>query len=199
MNALRHELAHGLAPRVPPCGRVRSTLLLGSLKALRDRGHGEHYRANAGADLHERILTTGAPTWFDIGIAEAHYAACDALGLPDDEVLRIGAAVAPIQTSGIDVVFRAARIGGATPWTVLNNVGRYWGRMYEGSGVVVTEVGPKDAQVEIFSQPLARSPYWCTGLRGIIQALGAALAEKAYARELASRGRDRVSYSLAWV
>jgi len=187
------------APVVTSCVRVRSTLLVSSLKALRVHGYAERYREKVGDAFYERILTTGAPTWFEMATAETHYAACDALALSLDEILQIGATVAPVQTSGVDVVLRAARAGGATPWTVLNNAGRYWGRMYDGSGVIVTEKGPKDAHVEILRQPLARSPYWRTGLRGIMQSLTGALSEKAYVRDLPGRGRDRVTYSVAWV
>jgi hypothetical protein len=192
-------VSSGDSPRaVPACVRVRSTLLVGSLRALRERGHAERYKANVGAPFYERLLATGAPTWFEIAIAETHYAACDALALPSDEILQIGAAVAPVQVSGIDVVLRAARAGGVTPWTALHNIGRYWARMYDGSGAVVIEKGPKDAHIEIFRQPLARSPYWRTGLRGIIKAVTGALAQKAYVRDLPSQGRDGVSYLVAW-
>jgi hypothetical protein len=181
------------------CSHIRSTLLVGSLKALRDRGHGDRYRAHVGAAFYERILTMGAPAWLEIGIAETHYSACDALGLSATEIMQIGAAVVPVQVSGIDVVFRAARIGGANPWTVLHNARRYWSRMYEGSSIVVLEKGPKDAHVEISAQPLARSNYWRTGLRGILQTLGNALSEKAYVRELPRTASDTAKYALAWV
>jgi hypothetical protein len=189
------------APASPalPCSHIRSTLLVGSLKALRDRGHGDRYRAHVGAAYYERILTTGAPTWLEIAIAETHYGACDALALPASEIMQIGAAVVPVQVSGIDVVFRAARIGGANPWTVLHNARRYWSRMYEGSAIVVIEKGPKDAHVEISAQPLARSHYWRTGLRGILQTLGNALSERAYVRELPRPSPDTAKYALAWV
>lgn len=188
--------------RVAPvlvCSHIRSTLLVGSLKALRDRGHGERYRSNVGAAFYERLLTMGAPTWLEIAIAETHYGACDALALSATEIMQIGAAVVPVQVSGIDVVFRAAKIGGANPWTVLHNARRYWSRMYEGSSIVVIEKGPKDAHVEISAQPLARSNYWRTGLRGILLTLGNALSEKAYVRELPRTAPDTAKYALAWV
>jgi hypothetical protein len=188
------------SPRsVVPCSRVRSTLLVGSLKALRDHGHGERYASIVGPAFYERILTMGAPTWLELAAAQTHYHACDALHLSMDEILRIGAAVAPVAVSGIAVMIRAAKAGGVTPWTVLRNADRYWARMYDGSAAIVTEAGPKDARIEIVAQPLARSTYWRTGCRGVIKTAAGAFAEKAYAREVPSRADDRVVYSLSWV
>ena len=132
-------------------------------------------------------------------MAEAHYTACDGLRLSTDEMLQIGAAVAPVHASGVSVVLRAARAGGATPWTVLHNGARYWARMYDGSAITVTEKGPKDALIAITAQPLAASRYWRTGLRGILLALGNGLSQKAHVREMPAQGGDEVTYSLAWV
>lgn len=183
----------------PPCSRVRSTLLAGSLKALRERGHGDRYKTFVDVKYQDLLFMTGAPTWFSLQVAQAHYAACDALDLPTEEMLRIGAAVAPVHTSGVDVVLRAARAGGVTPWTILQNVSRYWARMYDGSAILVAEKGPKDAQITVVGQPLARSRYWRVGLRGIMLALSGSLSQKAYVRELPGNARDAVAYSLAWV
>jgi hypothetical protein len=71
--------------------------------------------------------------------------------------------------------------------------------MYDGSLVSVRELGPKDAQILVADQPLARSRYWRVGLRGILHALATSLSTKAYAQEVPGAGRDQVRYSIAWV
>lgn len=147
------------------------------------------------------ISASAVPQWLPIAIAEGHYAACDTLRLSVDEMLRIGALVAPTAASGVQVVLRAARTGGATPWTALDRAPTYWGRMYDGSALVVTKAGPKDAVITVRRNTLARFAYWRIGLRGIILGLAKALATTAVARELEQRtlGHDSVTYALSWV
>jgi hypothetical protein len=186
---------------VEPCSRVRSTLLLGSLHALRSRGHGDAYLTNIDATAAATILGVAVPQWLPIQIAEAHYSACDAIGLTVDEMLKIGAIVAPTAASGVRVILQAARTTGATPWTVLERAPLYWGRMYDGSALSVAKTGPKDATIVIRRNSLARFAYWRTGLRGIIVELARALSTTAIAREVGSITvtHDTVTYALSWV
>jgi hypothetical protein len=74
-----------------PCSRVKSTLLVGSLRALRARGHGDAYLAHVDPHVAETLSAIGVPQWLPIDVAEAHYGACDALGLTHDEMMKIGA------------------------------------------------------------------------------------------------------------
>jgi hypothetical protein len=191
--------------RVEACRRVRSTLLFGSLRALRSHGHGEAYLARVDRGALDAISAIGVPQWLPMEIAEAHYAACDALRLSVEEMLAIGASVAPTAASGVSVILQAARTTGATPWTVLERAPKYWKRMYDGSALVITKRGPKDASIAIVRNSLARHPYWRIGLRGIIGELARALSSSAVVREVVQRtpspesARDEVTYALAWV
>jgi hypothetical protein len=186
---------------VEPCSRVKSTLLVGSLQALRSRGHGEAYLGHIDPRVAETISAVGVPQWLPIDIAEAHYAACDALGLTVDEMMKVGAIVAPTAASGVRVILRAAQTTGATPWTVLERAPTYWARMYDGSELSVSKTGPKDATIFVRGNALARYAYWRTGLRGIIVELARALSTMAYARESPARAmvHDAVTYKLSWV
>lgn len=183
-----------------PCQRVRSTLLLGSLRALRARGHGDAYAASVGQETLALLSSLGGPQWLPIRVAEEHYAACDKMKLTVEEMLHIGAAVAPTSASGVQTVLHAARTTGATPWTALQRAPTYWSRMYDGSVLSVRRDGPKDATITIRANALARYAYWRIGLRGIIGELARGLALAAYAKEIAQPdGPDSVRYSLSWV
>jgi hypothetical protein len=186
---------------VEPCTRVKSTLLVGSLRALRSRGHGDAYLRHIEPHFVEAITAVGVPQWLPIEVAEAHYSACDALALSVDEMLKIGAIVAPTAASGVKVILRAAQTTGATPWAALERAPIYWGRMYDGSNLSVTKTGPKDATIVIRRNPLARYVYWRIGLRGIVVELARALSTTAYAREVARHAvvHDSVIYALSWV
>jgi hypothetical protein len=186
---------------VAPCTHVKSTLLLGSLRALRARGHGDAYMARVEPQVAATISDGGVPRWLTIDVAEAHYAACDALRLTTDEMLKIGAVVAPTAASGVSIILKAARTTGADPWTALERAPTYWSRMYFGSALSVTKTGPKDASIHIRRNALARYAYWRTGLRGIVLELARALSEAAYVREVAQGAmvNDAVTYALSWV
>jgi hypothetical protein len=191
--------------RVEPCRRVRSTLLFGSLRALRAHGHGDAYAARIRPAVPEAFSSLGVPQWLPLDVAEAHYAACDALGLDVEEMLRIGASVAPTAASGVQVILQAARTTGATPWTALERAPKYWNRMYDGSALEISKRGPKDASVVIRRNALARYAYWRIGLRGIIGELLRVLSTSSVVREVVVRAspaddpRDSVTYILAWV
>jgi hypothetical protein len=184
---------------IEPCERVRSTLLAGSVRALRTRGHGDAYAAHIAPKDLDEISALGAPRWLPVRVAAAHYGACDALRLSVDEMLKIGASVSMTTASGVQVILRAARTTGATPWTVLDRAPTYWKRMYDGSGLVVLKTGPKDATICVRRNSLSRSAYWRTGLRGIILDLTRALSTTAFARETGyDRAHDAVTYGLSW-
>jgi hypothetical protein len=193
----------GAAQRVAvrTCTRVRSTVLVTSIQALREAGYEAAYTALVAPALREHLFGLGAPAWLPIELADAHYRACDGLGLRNEEIMAIGARLAPAHASGATIVAQAARATGmVTPWTVLAHAPRYWARMYDGAEVTVHEDGPKDARVEVAGQPLARYGYWRVGFAGVLRGLAEALASRAHVKERLSGTPDApiVSVSIAW-
>jgi hypothetical protein len=149
----------------------------------------------------EEVFGLGAPTWLSMDAAMAHYNACNLLNLSVDETLRIGGRVAFIDASGVQLVLRVGKAGGATPWTVIRNAPTYWSRMYDGSWLEFEcqEVGPKDARIIIHRNSLARFAYWRTGLRGVITELTGALSTRAYVHEqIRDTTNDSVTYAVSW-
>jgi hypothetical protein len=61
-----------LTTGVEPCARVKSTLLVGSMQALRSRGHGEAYLKHIDRRVAEAISAVGVPQWLPIEVAEVH-------------------------------------------------------------------------------------------------------------------------------
>jgi hypothetical protein len=186
------------------CTRVKSTVVVSSMQALREAGHGERYDARLPAAVRERLFSGGAPTWFPLDLAWTHYATCNGLGLSPDEIMALGARVAPVHASGVSIILRAARANGMiSPWTVLENAPRYWARMYEGGQLDVYRDGPKDARVVLQGQPLARLSYWRLGFQGVLQSLTQTLSSRAYARLELERdeadGPPVLTLSLSWV
>lgn len=183
-----------------PLTRVRSTLLIASLSALKERGLTDRYFVRLPPSDHAAITELSAGVWIPVTIAEAHYDACNALGLTPTEIDGLGNAVATV-TAGVfmQLVLRTAREAGATPWAILGNSGRYWARYYEGSAVCVTKLGPKEAHIEVRASSLAGCSYWPVAFRAILHSLITPFCRKAYVRELAPPSRSGALYRLSWV
>lgn len=183
------------------CSQVRSTLVVASLQALRERGLFDRYVAHVNASFRDILIYLAPGVWLPIDVAKEHYAACDGLGLRTDEVLAIGNSVGrATQKSGMSMILHTASEGGVTPWTVFANAQRFWSRLYVGSAMSVTKHGPKDARFLAVRNPLAKYAYWRTGLRGIISAVGQPFCSKIVVAE-ARPPNDRessVGYRVSW-
>ena len=126
-----------------PVTQVRSTLLQSSINSLRTHGHYERYLTVVDPAYREVILGSLAPEWLPVAVAEAHYAACDALRLSPEEMQRIGEEVGDrIQGTFLGTIVKRARMLGLTPWVLLDHFERLWGRLMVGGGVAVYRTAP---------------------------------------------------------
>jgi hypothetical protein len=189
--------------RVAPLEMVRSTLLTASLRTLRKHGFEDRYFRELRAELHEAIRFTPAGVWLPVAIAEAHYDACDRMGLAPQEIVAIGNEVGLItQNAAFAMILRLARGSGATPWLLFENVDRGWSRIFQGSGIATFRIGPKEARFEVAGSSLARSSYWRVGLRGLLiaVALPFAASKTVYVRELPTlAGPTTCGFRISWV
>lgn len=192
--ALRHP--RGQAPLVT---RVRTTLLLSSLRSLRSRGLLERYLERLPRELHEPILGAVAGTWVDIEIAAAHYRACDALGLSVADQVAMGGSVGDaVNGTFLRTVFHIARTAGVTPWVALKQYTKLWERIFDGGDVEVDRLGPKEALVQMYGLPLFSIPYIRVALRGMHQTGFMLFCTKCYMTDLGSTATSH-AYRAAWV
>ena len=179
------------------CTAVRGTLIISSIQSLKRRGHFDRYRALLLPAVAEQLVYLASPEWLPIAVAEAHYGACEALALAASEAHAIGAEVAPYAVPGVRVLLATAKAGGVTPWTLVERGPAYWRRMYVGSSIECTRVGPKDGVLTVRGNPLARFAYWRTALAGIVFGLSTPLCRHAFVNETNTHG-DGVVYRLSW-
>jgi hypothetical protein len=189
--------------RVGPLLTVRSTLLTASLRTLRKHGFEERYFRELPADHHESIRFTPPGIWVPVAVAEAHYDACDRMGLAPQEILAIGNEVGLVtQNATFAMILRLAKGSGATPWLLFENVDRGRSRIFQGSGIATVRIGPKEARFEVAGSPLSRSSYWRVGLRGLLIAvtLPFAASKTVYVRELPTlAGPTTCGFRISWV
>jgi hypothetical protein len=191
---LRHP--RGEAPLVK---RVRSALLISSVKSLRTRGLFDRYLEHVPRGLQEPILGAVAGTWVDVEIAAAHYRACDALSLSVPDQLAMGAAVGDsVNGTFLRTLFHIARTAGITPWAALKQYTKLWERIFDGGDVEVDKLGPKEALVQMYGLPLFSIPYIRVAVRGMHQTGFSLFCTKCYMTDLGSTPTSH-AYRAAWV
>jgi hypothetical protein len=149
--------------------QFRSTWLSSSLLALKERELLDQYFRHLAPEHRSAVESAVAGVWLPAEVADAHYAACDRLLLPASEQFAIGLEVTKkVHGSALSTAVRLAKGAGVTPWTALAQVQRLWERIWVGGAVTVTEVGPKDARLEILGWTCSRYPYCKTAMRGVL-------------------------------
>ena len=80
-------------------------------------------------------------------------------------------------------VLRLAKGAGVTPWTVLPHLQRFWERGYDGGGLSVWRLGPKEARIELAQCSLAEVRYFRNALRGLFSSVVQLFCTRAYLQE----------------
>ncbi len=154
----------------PRVDAVRGFVFTSGLSWMRDRGLMDRYRDLLPPEHRGRMMGITAAEWLPLDEAVVAYAACDALNLSLNEQVELGRAVSAAN-NGI-VVTTILRLVGrvASPWTALGHVDRVWQRSNRGGAVAVYKLGPRQARLEFWQCPLARSAFFVTSMRGAIAA-----------------------------
>ena len=168
---------------VLPVTAVRSTLITSSLMSLRERGLFERYDALQTSPHRNTIMNLVAGEWLPVEVVQAHYEACDALGLSVDEQIAIGKDVSRrIHETFLSLIVKAARGVGMTPWVLLPKGRAMQSRLCKGGGIRILELGPKSARIELARLPHLAIPYVRHGLLGLYTAAIELLASNVNAR-----------------
>ena len=180
--------------------KCKSTLIVSSVRAMKEHGHMDAYAANLDPRAKDIVLGCIAGTWITMDAAVAHYSACNALGLSVAEQVRMGASVADrIHQTLLNTVVRIAAGAGADPWTALAHFHKFYERMFDRGGTSVVKVGPKDARVELVGLPLAGIPYFVNAYRGVIQKGGELFATRAFVTALPKYASPTsLAFRIAW-
>src|ERR1700691_3436528 len=102
---------------IPLVTQFRSTWLTSSLRALKARGQLEAYLALLPPEHHNAVLDSVAGIWLPVGVAIAHYEACDGLHISTAEAVAIGREVhSYAQATVFSLAVKLATGAGATPW-----------------------------------------------------------------------------------
>jgi hypothetical protein len=179
---------------------VRSTLVMTSRGAIEQRGYRAAYLEALPARFHAPIFESVAGVWLPIEMGVAHYSACEALGLSPEVQLELGRSVSErVRGTLLGTVVRLAKGGGITPLTVMPHFQRFWNRAFDGGGVALHMVGPKEARLYAQKVPLYEIPYFRSAVRGLVLGILDLFCAKAYVIEgVGKRAYGTMSYRVQW-
>lgn len=180
---------------------ARSTLVTASIQSLRTRGLYDRYAVRLASEHHAALSTAVAGVWIPMGLAVAHYRACDALRLCVGEQLDIALEVGQeLHGTFLGAMLRIAKTVGVTPWTALGYSGKLYERLFRGGGIAVTRTGPKDARVDMVGNPLCDIEYFRTGVRGVYESALELFCQRVTTQEIPRRyvGLD-MALRISWV
>lgn len=183
---------------IPPATAYRSTWVVSSLDALRSHGHFESYLGELREHRGE-ILSCVAGTWLPMPVVRAHYQACDALALTEEQITEMALGPgARVRRAWYSRLIVAAEKSKGDPWTVLAQLDRTWHRGANGGASAVFRVGPKEARVEYVGCELFRIPYYCQAVRAVLLALVERFGTGSV-RMLYQQTPDEGQYLLRWI
>ena len=184
--------------------RVRGSLIASSQQTLREEELFDRYAERLSPEQRETVLFILANNWYPLELAMLHYGTCDALGLNEIQMRKIGESVSErIMETYLGTILRTSRnIGaGTSPWTILKRYDRLWDRLLDGGGFIVREVSPKDAAVESRGVPMFRYRYFREAYIGLVRGTITLFSKKCYSKEVALERPDpgALGVALSWV
>lgn len=186
-----------------PCGPVRharSTIILGSIAALKERSYFDRYAAALAPEHRDKLLNAVAGVWIPVDVVRSHYRACESLDLSADVESEIGRAV--FERTGDTMFGTVARLVkgvGATPWTVLPHMNRFWERGYDGGGFRIMRLGAKEARIDLVQCSLADGRYFRNAVRGLMTTMIQRFCQRASLQEPAgARATGTMALRAQW-
>ena len=199
-----HVVVDYLSPHGPHVTDIRGIVLQSRLNQLRENGHYDDYVARLPDAYRNQILHALASSWVPVEASLVHFDALDAMPLSDAQITRMAEPMgAGLFHSLFASLVRVARSSGAEAgvWIGLKQADRVFARMYQGGVCKVTQVGPKDAILDVDGLSFASSRSFrlshCAFLRGIFS-----FSTKACVCKIMPQREprpDRLAVSLSWV
>lgn len=184
----------------PVVTHVRGALIVSSLETLRELELLPRYRLVLAPELADTVLLSIASSWIPCDAAMAHYAACDAMSLSQDELTVVGARVASrIMGTYLGTLMRNLRPPGTSAALVaLPSYHKVWDRLLQGGSCRVRLSGPKDAIIDSSGLPMFRYRYFRLGYLSLLRGAGLMLTKACYTRQLKCDDMQ-MSVSASWV
>jgi hypothetical protein len=162
MSATEREIIIPHTPESGPVTAVKNVLLQSSLTQLQDHGYYDRYARLVDPKVLQELASSLGPGWIPVEIADAHYAACEALKLTTDEISRMGARVGGrVQETTLISAAKTRPNPDFDLWTeAIRPMHRVWARIYQGGSVQIVKLAPKVQQCQLLGFGLVRYRYF---------------------------------------
>ncbi len=200
MESSDEDVVLPLPQPLVPARHARSTVLLSSIAGIREAGRYDDYVALLPVAYRPVLLGAVVGSWVPMSVAMVHYETCEALGFMVEQQVANGRSTFD-KTRGIflGTMLRMARESGVTPWSIIPYFQRFWERGYDGGGLRVTRLGPKEARMDIVQVPINDCRYYRNALRGLSLGVFELFCAKAYVAERPGpRAPGSASYRIQW-
>ena len=144
-----HDLSGG------PLTALRRMLVQSSIAELKELGLYERYCKAIDPASFAGITDHIGPGWIPVELALAHYRACDALGLSDEQLGVLGGRAG--QTLANSLLVAGPKV---SPWVAIHAFWRMGRRINEGSSAQYVKLGPTRLQIETLGNPLHTIAYY---------------------------------------
>jgi len=173
---------------------------MGSAASVRAIGRWDDYVAAIPETQRDLIVGAVAGAWIPVELAALHYAACDSLNLGPDVIAANGRRTFDaIGGTLFGTILKMAKAAGVTPWSFVEQLPRFWARSYDGGGIEIVKLGPKEARARIVSVSLLDSAYFRHALRGLVVGCLERFCTKAYMAETHhGRPPGTVTFRMQW-
>lgn len=187
--------------KIEPLRNVRSTIIIAGVANVKLWGRFDDYEKHIPQEHRATLLEAVAGGWVHVDAAFAHYRACEALGFAASEQAAFGKkSLERIGETMVGTAFRLARKAGATPWLLLPQIHRFWSRAYDGGGVAVYKIGPKDARLDLVDFSLCEFPFYRRALGAWVDGLVSLFSSRVFVKEgRAPDGPHSLSLRAQWV
>jgi hypothetical protein len=192
-------LAEHTSPHGPTVTQIRGSMVVSSQQTLRELGLYQRYLEQLPQAQHETVLFVLASSWVPVEVAMAHYAACDAMNLREEELDKIGRHVsARIVDTFLGTLLRSSQKVAAPGFVPIRQYPRMWDRLMQGGSCRVLMTGMKDARVESHGVPMFRYRYFRIGFVGLIRGAGMLFRSAVYTRTRKASD-DSLVIDISWV
>jgi hypothetical protein len=177
MSALEREIIIPHTPESGPVTAVKNVLLQTSLTQLQDNGYYDRYAKLVDQKVLQELASSLGPGWIPIAIADAHYAACEALNLTTEEISRMGTRVGGrVQETALVSAAKGRPGPDFDLWTdAIRPMHRMWPRIYQGGSVQIVKLAPKVQECQMLGFGLVRHRYFRQASLTVITATHAAM------------------------
>ncbi len=174
--------------------------MVASIENVRRSGRFEEYLRGVPTVHHAELFHSTAGLWISIDAALAHYMGVDRLDILPDEHIAMGRRSA--ERVGATFLGRAIRLSteaGLTPWSFLPHLNRFWRRGYDGGGIAIAKLGPKEALIDLVGMVLCQSTFFRGVLLGYVATFTEVFCKKAYAQDSGSpHGSGSMRVRVQW-